>query len=45
MTVEDFLHILMSPDLGLQLEENEQTFIASQVHKTTVEPPIRDPLR
>jgi hypothetical protein len=31
MTLGDFLQVLTSPDLGLQLEENEQTYVASQV--------------
>lgn len=34
LSVDDFLQVLMSRDLGLQLEENEQLYIASQVYYT-----------
>ena len=38
VTVEDFLQVLTSPDLGLQLEENEQTYVVSQVLHACYQP-------
>ena len=40
MTVGDFLQVLTSPDLGLQLEENEQTYVASQVLHALYQPTV-----
>ena len=31
ISVEDFLQVLVSPDLGLHLEDSEQIHIATQV--------------
>ena len=32
VSVDEFLQILLSPDLGLYLEDHEQTYIVTQVH-------------